>query len=391
MSVPAFEGLGTACIHAGQAPDPISGAVIFPISLSTTFAQKSPGVKYEGGFEYSRSDNPTRRALEACIASIENAQHGLAFASGLAATATLLSTLHSGSHVVCIDDVYGGTQRYFNKVAGEKYGMTFSFVDLAQPGSLQAALTPKTKLVWVETPTNPTLKIVDIRALADVAHAAGCLLVVDNTFMSPYFQRPLDLGADVVLHSCTKYLNGHSDAVMGALALNSKELHTQLKYLQNAIGAVPSPFDCFLVMRGLKTLHVRMREHQTNALAVARMLEGHPKVERVLYPGLPSHPQHDIAKRQMTGYGGMITFFIKGGLSASRTFLENLKLFALAESLGGVESLAEHPAIMTHASVPAERRAELGISDSLIRLSVGIEDLKDIVADVTTALDAVKL
>jgi len=360
-----------------------------PISLSTTFAQASPGITK--GYDYSRSGNPTRQAYEQCVAALEGGKHGLSFASGLATTTTILASLESGDHVICCDDVYGGTQRLMRKVCAPNTGITISMIDLSNEKEFDAAFTSKTKLVWVETPTNPTLKVVDIQKTCDIAHKHNAIVVVDNTFLTPYFQRPLSLGADIVMHSVTKYMNGHSDVVGGILVTNDDALGTKLKYLQNAIGAVPSPFDCFMVMRGLKTLHVRMRQHEQSATAVAKFLEAHPKVDKVAYPGLPSHPQHDIAKKQQSGFGGMITFWLKGGIEQSRQFMENLQLFACAESLGGVESLADHPAIMTHASVPAEDRAKLGISDSLCRLSVGIEDLEDIMADLTNALDHVKL
>jgi len=381
------DGFGTRAIHAGQQPDPITGAVCVPISLATTFVQKSPGV--HTGYEYSRTGNPTRAAFEANIASIENGKYGLAFASGSATTVTIINTLKHGDHVITIDDVYGGTNRYFNKVANVVSHIEFSFIDFHKPGAFESAIKPNTKLVWLETPTNPTLKIVDIEAIARTAHQHNLIVVVDNTFASPYIQNPLDLGADIVVHSVTKYLGGHSDVVMGVLVTNNDELYTKLKFLQNSIGAIPAPFDCYMALRGVKTLHLRMREHSVNAQAVAEYLESHPAVEKVIYPGLKSHPQHDIAKKQMRAFGGMITFFLRGGLHESRVFLEHLKLFALAESLGAVESLAEHPAIMTHAAVPAEQRAILGISDNLIRLSIGVEDLKDIVGDLKAALQAV--
>lgn len=381
-------GFATRAIHAGQEPDPISGAVAVPISLATTFVQKSPGV--HTGFEYSRTGNPTRKALEECVATLEKAKFGLAFASGSATTATIINMLNSGDHVITIDDVYGGTNRYFNRVATPANNISFSFVDFSKEGALEAAFTPKTKLVWLETPTNPTLKLADIQKTAQIAHERGAIVVVDNTFMSPYFQNPLTLGADVVMHSVTKYLNGHSDVVMGVIATNDEAIYTKLKFLQNSIGAVPAPFDCYQVLRGIKTLHLRMRAHAENAIKVADFLEKHDKVERVVYPGLPSHPQHELAKKQMTGFGGMITFYLKGGIDESRQFLETLQLFALAESLGAVESLAEHPAIMTHASVPAEQRKVLGISDNMVRLSVGVEDLEDILSDLTSALNAIK-
>ncbi|EFA79937.1 cystathionine gamma-lyase [Heterostelium album PN500] len=379
--------IGTKVIHAGQPAEPTSGAVILPISLSTTFLQPSPNV-LPGGYDYSRSGNPTRKALEECLAAAENAKYALTFASGLATLTTIINSLQSGDEVISVDDVYGGTRRYMSRVAAN-FGMKFSFVDMSNLDQLAAAFTEKTKLVWLETPTNPLLKVADIKLVADFVHSKNAILVVDNTFMSPYFQNPLDLGADIVMHSITKYINGHSDVVMGCLATNDEALYAKLKFLQNSIGAVPSPFDCFLAIRGIKTLHVRMREHEKNAFAVCKFLESHPKVDRVIYPGLPSHPQHEICKRQMKGYGGMVVFFCKGGLDESKKILENLKVFALAESLGGVESLVELPSLMTHASVPLEERIKLGITDTLIRLSVGIEDVNDLIADLSQALDKI--
>jgi len=380
-------GFGTKAIHAGQPPDAQTGAVCVPISLATTFVQQSPGVHQ--GFEYSRSGNPTRKAFEALLAACENGRWGLAFSSGLAAQTTITNSfLKSGEHIICGDDVYGGTNRYFSRVALPAMGITTSLVDFNAEGAIEKAIIKdKTKMIWMETPTNPTLKISDIKATAQIAKKHGLILVVDNTFMSPYFQKPLDLGADVVMHSVTKYINGHSDVVMGVLATSNEELYNKLKFFQNSIGAVPSPFDCYQAMRGMKTLHIRMREHAKNAQVVAEFLEKHPAIEKVTYPGLKSHPQHELAKKQMSGFGGMITFYLKGGLKESRTFLERLKLFALAESLGAVECLAEHPAIMTHASVPPDQRAKLGISDTMCRLSVGIEDIEDILADLKQALD----
>eukprot|EP01112_Ceratiomyxa_fruticulosa_P013265 TRINITY_DN371_c0_g1_i1.p1 TRINITY_DN371_c0_g1~~TRINITY_DN371_c0_g1_i1.p1 ORF type:complete len:450 (-),score=116.33 TRINITY_DN371_c0_g1_i1:161-1360(-) len=377
-------GFGTRAIHAGQKPDPTTGAVIIPISLSTTFQQSSPGVHQ--GYDYSRSGNPTRNALEECVASLENGKYGLAFASGLAATTTITHLLKAGDHAVIIDDCYGGTRRYFTRVASN-FAVNITYADLAKQGALEEAITPQTKLVWLETPTNPLLKISDIRAISEITKAKGIVFVVDNTFMSPYFQNPLDLGASIVVHSITKYINGHSDVVMGVLATNDQELYTRLKFLQNAMGGIPSPFDCFLALRGIKTLHVRMREHEKSALTIAKWLESNSMVQKVIYPGLPSHPQHALATTQMKGYGGMLGFYIKGGIKQSRAFLEKIKLFALAESLGGVESLIELPSVMTHASVPPEEREKLGISDSLIRLSVGIEDVNDLLADIERALE----
>jgi len=368
----------TLAIHAGQSPDPTTGALMTPVYLTSTYAQSAPGEHQ--GYEYSRSQNPTRHALQDCLAALEGGRHGLAFASGLAATDAVLHLLDQGDHVVYSDDVYGGTFRLFDKVF-RRLGLSFTPVDMTDPSNVARALTPRTRLVWIETPTNPMLKIVDLAAVAGIARSGGARTVVDNTFATPFFQRPLDLGIDVVAHSTTKYLNGHSDVVGGALVTSDEELHSRLKFLQNAVGGVPSPMDAFLVLRGLKTLHVRMERHQENALHLAHFLERHPQVERVTYPGLESHPQHDLASRQMLGFGGMLTFVIQGGLPAAKAFLSSLRVFALAESLGGVESLIEHPAIMTHASVPKETRERLGIADGLIRVSVGIEHQDDLVAD----------
>jgi cystathionine gamma-lyase len=376
-------GFGTLAIHAGQEPDPQTGAVMTPIYQTSTFAQASPGE--HRGYEYARTDNPTRTAYQACVAALEGGKHALAFASGLATTDAIMHLLNAGDHVISCDDVYGGTFRIFDKVFKRK-GLEFSFVDLTDPSRLEAAIRPNTKILWLETPTNPMLKILDIQALAAIAKKRGILTVVDNTFMSSYFQKPLSLGADLVVHSVTKYMNGHSDVVGGVAVMNDAKLHQDLKFLQNAVGGVPAPMDCFLVMRGLKTLHVRMERHAQNAMEIARYLEKHPKVERVIYPGLESHPQHAVARRQMSGFGGMITFFLKGGLPEARKFLESVRVFTLAESLGGVESLIEHPAIMTHASIPPETRKTLGIHDNLIRISVGIEDLADLKADLARAL-----
>lgn len=389
-------GFATRIIHVGSEPDRVTGAVAPPISLATTFAQPSPGVlpgldaasSYHKGFEYSRTGNPTRAAFERAVAAAEGGKHGIAFASGLAATTTLVHLLKSGDHCICIDDVYGGTQRYFRRIVEPTYGITFTFMDFSDAAAVQRAVQPNTKLIWMETPTNPTLKISDIAAIAGVSRAAGALLVVDNTFMSPYFQTPLSLGADIVMHSVTKYINGHSDVVGGVVVTDSDELGARLRFLQNSLGGVPSPFDCYLALRGLKTLHLRMERHASNAAALARALEAHAAVQRVLYPGLPSHPQHALAARQMRGFGGMITFYTHGGIVGARAFLEALKVFTCAESLGAVESLAESPVIMTHASVPPDVRAALGISDNLIRLSVGVEDLDDLLRDVHQALDA---
>lgn len=376
-------GFGTLAIHAGQEPDPVTGAVMTPIYQTSTYAQESPG-KHRG-YEYSRTDNPTRTAYQACVAALEGGKHALAFSSGLATTDAILHTLKPGDHVVACDDVYGGTFRIFDKVY-RKQGIDFTFVDLSDLKKAEAAFRPNTKLMWMESPTNPMLKILDIAALCQLARKHGVRSVVDNTFMSSYFQKPLELSADVVVHSVTKYMNGHSDVVGGIAVMNDNAFYQDLKFLQNACGAVPAPMDCFLVLRGLKTLHVRMERHAQNAMEIARFLESHPRVEKVIYPGLESHPQHAIARKQMRGYGGMITFFVKGGLPEARTFLEKVRIFTLAESLGGVESLIEHPAIMTHASVPPETRKELGIHDNLIRISVGIEDLADLKADLAQAL-----
>lgn len=378
------QGLGTRAIHAGQQPDPATGAIMTPIYATSTYVQSSPGVHQ--GYEYSRSQNPTRQAYEACIADLEGGVAGFAFASGLAAAATALELLDSGSHVIAMDDLYGGSYRLFDKVRRRTAALDFSFVDLNDLDAVAAALTPQTRMIWAETPTNPMLKLVDLAALSAFAREHGLILVVDNTFCSPMVQRPIELGADIVLHSATKYLNGHSDIVGGVLVAADVELGKQLAFLQNSIGAVAGPFDAFLAMRGLKTLHLRMREHCASALKIAQWLEAHPAVEKVIYPGLPSHPQHELAKRQMQGFGGIVTIRIKGGLEASRRMLEQTRLFALAESLGGVESLIEHPAIMTHASVPAEKRAELGIDDGLIRLSVGVEDVEDLIAELDACL-----
>ena len=375
---------GTRAIHAGQQPDPSTGAIMTPIYATSTYVQSSPGV--HKGFEYSRSQNPTRFAYERCVADLEGGTRGLAFASGLAATSTLLDLLDSGSHVVAADDLYGGTYRLFERVRRRSAGLDFTFTDLGKPGALEAALRPNTRLVWVETPSNPMLRILDLESIARTAHAHGALAVADNTFASPWLQRPLEHGFDIVVHSATKYLNGHSDVIGGVMVLREAELGERMAFLQNAVGAVPGPFDSFLILRGLKTLHLRMERHCTNANQLAGWLENHRAVERVLYPGLPSHPEHELAKRQMQAFGGMITVILRGGLEASRTALERFQVFALAESLGGVESLVEHPAIMTHASIPAERRAALGISDGLIRLSVGVEDVEDLRADLEQAL-----
>jgi len=379
--------IDTLAIHAGQSPDPTTGAVMTPVYLTSTYAQASPGV--HKGFEYSRTQNPTRHALQDCLAALEGARHGLAFASGLAATDGVLHLLEAGDHVLASDDVYGGTFRIFDKVF-RRHGLSFDYVDMSDARNVERALRPRTRLVWIESPTNPMLKIVDLAEVARLARAHGARTVVDNTFATPYFQRPLEHGIDVVTHSTTKYLNGHSDVIGGAVMTSDGELFERLKFLQNAVGGVPSPMDCFLVLRGLKTLHVRMQRHAENALALAHHLERHPQVERVIYPGLPSHPQHALARRQMSGFGGMLAFVIRGGLPAARAFLEAVRIFACAESLGGVESLVEHPAIMTHASVPKETRELLGILDGFIRISVGIEAVSDLVDDLERGFAAAR-
>ncbi|HET8725525.1 MAG TPA: cystathionine gamma-synthase [Anaeromyxobacteraceae bacterium] len=377
----------TLAIHAGQRPDPVTGAVMTPVYLTSTYAQSAPGE--HKGYEYSRTHNLTRNALQDCLAALEGARHGLCFASGLAATDAILHLLEAGDHVVYSDDVYGGTFRLFDKVF-RRHGLSFTPVDASDPRRVEQAMTPATRMVWLESPTNPMLKIVDLAAVAAVARARGAITVVDNTFATPYLQRPLELGADLVCHSTTKYLNGHSDVVGGAVLTSNGELFERLRFLQNAVGGVPSPMDSFLVLRGVKTLHVRMERHQENALRLARFLEAHPQVERVTYPGLPSHPQHALAARQMRGPGGMLTFVVRGGLPAARAFLSSLRVFALAESLGGVESLIEHPAIMTHASVPAATRAALGIDDGLVRVSAGIENADDLLLDLERGFAAAR-
>ncbi|MEL6950653.1 MAG: PLP-dependent aspartate aminotransferase family protein [Pseudomonadota bacterium] len=374
----------TRVIHAGQAPDPTTGAIMPPIYATSTYVQSSPGE--HTGFEYSRSQNPTRFAFERCIADLETGTHGFAFASGLAAIGTILELLDTGDEVLAMDDLYGGTVRLFSKVRERSAGLGFEFVDFTDLAAVEAAITPKTKMLWVETPSNPLLKLVDIAAVAAIARKHNLLLVADNTFATPWAQRPLEMGAHIVMHSVTKFLNGHSDMVGGVAVTDDVELAEKLGFLQNSVGAVLGPFDSFLALRGLKTLNVRMRQHNQSAQAIAEWLEGHKKVARVTYPGLPSHPQYELAKQQMAGPGGIITFFIEGGLDAARTMLERCEVFALAESLGGVESLIEHPAIMTHASVPKAQREAIGLGDDLIRLSVGIEDTDDLIADLAHAL-----
>lgn len=375
----------TRCIHAGQTPDPTTGAVMMPIYATSTFAQESPGV--HKGFEYARSQNPTRMAFERCISDLEGGSAAFAFSSGLAASATVLDMLEHGSHIVASDDLYGGTRRLFEKVRRQSAGLDITYVDLGNADAVKAALRPNTRLVWVETPTNPLLKLADLEAIAQAARGHGTLLVADNTFASPWVQRPLEFGFDIVVHSTTKYLNGHSDMVGGVVVVGqNQEVCEKIGFLQNAIGSISGPFDSFLALRGLKTLSLRMERHCTSAMRIAEFLEAHPQVDSVIYPGLVSHPQHELAKRQMRGFGGIITARIKGGLEGATRFLERCQLFTLAESLGGVESLIEHPAIMTHASVPPKVRAELGIDDGLVRLSVGIEDADDLIQDLRSAL-----
>lgn len=377
-------GFATRAIHAGQQPDPTTGAIVTPIYATSTFVQSSPGVHQ--GFEYARSQNPTRFAYERCVADLEGGAAGFAFASGLAATSTVLELLDHGDHVVALDDIYGGTRRLFEQVRRRSAGLSFSYSDLRDRAALEAALTPQTRLIWVETPSNPLLQLVDLAMIAAVAGPRGILTVADNTFATPWAQRPLECGFDLVVHSATKYLNGHSDIIGGVAVCRGAELAERLGYLQNAVGAIASPFDSFLALRGLKTLALRMERHSANALQLATWLERHPKIERVIYPGLPSHPQHALAQRQMHGYGGMLSLVVRGSLAEVSRFLERCQVFTLAESLGGVESLIEHPAIMTHASVPPAVRQALGIDDGLVRLSVGVEEIADLIADLDQAL-----
>lgn len=378
--------LATQAIHAGQSPDPSTGAVMQPIYATSTYAQESPG--QHKGYEYSRTQNPTRMAFERCVAALENGKQGYAFGSGLAAIATILEILDSGDEVIAMDDLYGGTFRLFDKVRKRSANLKFNFVDLTNPENFKKAITPKTKMVWVETPTNPMLKLVDLQAIADIAKAHNIIAVADNTFATPYIHKPIDFGFDIVMHSVTKYINGHSDMVGGlAIVGDNDELREKMAFLHNSVGAILGPFDSFLALRGVKTLALRMQRHSDNAHAIANWLEAHPKVEKVIYPGLPSHPQYDLAVRQMKESGGMITATLKGSLADAKRFLERCELFTLAESLGGVESLIEHPAIMTHASIPAEQRKALGISDGLVRLSVGVEDIEDLISDLKYALE----
>ncbi|MDQ6781631.1 MAG: cystathionine gamma-synthase [Candidatus Eremiobacteraeota bacterium] len=378
----------TKAIHVGQDPDPTTGATIVPIYQTSTYTQAAPGSHL--GFDYSRSANPTRRALEQCLASLENAQHGLCFSSGMAATAAVLNICSAGDHVVVSDDLYGGTFRLFDKVLA-RYGLTFTYVDASQPEKFEAALRASTRMAWVESPTNPLMKIVDLAAIAGICRPRGVLLAVDNTFATPYLQNPLDLGADIVVHSTTKYISGHSDAIGGFTAMNKHALFEIVKFHQNAVGGVPGPFDCFLTLRGAKTLALRMKEHDRNARAVAAYLEGRSDIERLYYPGLPAHPQHALAKRQMRGFGGMISFVPAGGPGRARAIAQSTAIFSLAESLGGVESLICHPVSMTHGSIPKEMRDALGVSESLLRLSVGIEAQADLIADLEQALAATPL
>lgn len=375
----------TRTIHAGQHFDPSTGAVMVPIYATSTYAQESPGV--HKGFEYSRSQNPTRMAFERCVADLESGAHGFAFASGLAAIATILELLQPGDHVIASDDLYGGSFRLFHRVREKSQGLTFSFVDMTDANKVEAAIKPSTRMIWVETPTNPLLRLVDLTAVGDIAKRRGIMAAADNTFASPYVQRPLELGFHIVMHSTTKYLNGHSDMIGGvAIVREDGEIADRLRFLQNAVGGVSGPFDSFLALRGLKTLALRVERHCTNALKIARRLEANAAVSQVIYPGLESHPQHALAKAQMHGFGGIVTAVLKRNLAGTKRFLERCQLFALAESLGGVESLIEHPGIMTHASIPAERRGALGISDSLVRLSVGVEDADDLISDLEQAL-----
>jgi len=374
-------------IHAGQSPDPTTGAVMPPISQSSTYAQSAPGE--HKGYEYSRSHNPTRFAYERCIAALESGTRGFAFASGMAATSTILELVDSGDHVIAMDDLYGGTFRLFDKVRKRSAGIEFDFVDLSNLDALRAAIKPNTKMIWIETPTNPMLTLVDLRAVASIAQEHKIITVTDNTFASPYNQRPIEFGIDIVMHSATKYINGHSDMVGGVAVVGDNEkLASELEFLQNSAGSIQGPFDSYLALRGLKTLALRMKAHNENGMRIAQWLTAHPAIEAVHYPGLNSHPQSELAAEQMSGYGGMISIVVKGGLKKANQFMQSLQLFTLAESLGGVESLVNHPAIMTHASVPKATRKRLGISDSLVRLSVGIEDIDDLIDDIRTALDS---
>ncbi len=373
----------TKAIHAGQKPDPSTGAIMTPIFQTSTYAQA--GLGEHKGFEYSRSHNPTRTALEGCLAALEEGQYALAFASGMAAESAILSLLSAGDHIVSCDDLYGGSYRIFEQVM-RRYKIETSYVGAGDIAAYEQAIRPNTKLIWLETPTNPLLRLIDIQAVAEIAHRHNVLVVVDNTFASPYLQQPLKLGADIVVHSTTKYINGHSDVIGGALVLNNEEVYEAIKFYENAAGGVPSPFDCWLTLRGIKTLAVRMRQHEENARMVARFLAEHPRVEKVYYPGLPSHPDHQLAKRQMNGSGGMVSFQFKGVYADVDKVVRRFKVFALAESLGGVESLVCHPVSMTHGSIPKEIRESRGLTDTLLRLSVGIEDVEDLLTDLQQAL-----
>ena len=380
------QGFDTRAIHAGQEPDPTTGAIMTPIYTSSTYVQESPGV--HKGYDYSRSINPTRKALEACISDLEGSSFGYAFSSGMAACSTVLEVINAGDHVIAMDDLYGGTYRLFEDVRKRSAGLEFTFSDLSDLSNLKSSIQSNTKMIWVETPTNPLLKIVDLEEIAKFAKENNLISVCDNTFCSPYIQNPLELGFDIVVHSATKYLNGHSDLIGGVVVCSNQkpELADQVLYLQNAVGSIMSPFDSFLLLRSLKTLGVRMEKHCENAMKIASYLDTHKAIEKVIYPGLKSHPHYEIANKQMQGYGGMITLILKGGLDSAKIFLERTELFSLAESLGGVESLIEHPAIMTHASIPPEIREEIGISDGLVRLSVGIESLEDLIQDLEASL-----
>ncbi len=377
----------TKAIHVGQEPDEGTGAVAVPIYQTSTYAQEEVG-KHKG-YEYARTQNPTRSALEACLASLENGKYGLCFASGLAATNTVMNLLSQGDHVVVGDDVYGGTYRIFDKVF-KRYGIDFTFIDARDPANFEKAIRPETKLLWIETPTNPMLQLADIKALSELAHKKNIKMVVDNTFASPYLQRPLDLGADIVVHSTTKYIGGHSDVVGGTVITSDEKIYETLKFHQNAVGAVPGPMDCWLVLKGVKTLAIRMREHCKNARKIAEVLEKHPAVEKIYYPGLTTHPQHELAKKQMDDFGGMVSIVVRGGFENAKLVLKSTKLFTLAESLGGVESLISHPASMTHGSIPKEQREARGVVDGLVRLSCGIEDVDDLIADLEQALAKVE-
>jgi cystathionine beta-lyase/cystathionine gamma-synthase len=376
-------GFATKAIHVGQEPDPTTGAVTVPIYQTSTFAQEEPG-KHRG-YEYSRTGNPTRTALEKCLAALEEGKYCLTFASGMAAISAITTMLKSGDHVIACDDLYGGTRRLFEKIL-RNYSISFSYVDATTTKNVEAIIKSNTKMIWIETPTNPLLKIIDIKGISSIAKKHRILTVVDNTFASPYFQKPLLLGADIVIHSTTKYISGHSDVVGGAVITSNKEIYERLKFVQNAVGAIPSPFDSWLVLRGVRTLAIRMEKHWENAQKISEFLEEHPKIEKVIYPGLKSHPQHRLARKQMTGFSGIVSFEIKKGKKAAKQFLKNLKLFKLAESLGGVESLIEHPALMTHASIPKKDREKIGITGNLVRASIGIEDSKDLMQDLDNAL-----